>query len=222
MKITHNHRIVLLSANDKKKDLQEVCLWVSKGITEKLSYSYVHDTSLAKKVHLYLLSDEELQENDWALNIYQNRLFKVTKEIFELWEDDTHKIVKKIIASSNEELGLPDFTPDFKQVFCNNSGITEVQVEYERHLVGWDTVYDEQFGECQDPVYQEIIKIDSNNFVFVDKITETQEEKKYWNKDEVMELMRTAWNAKDTEYQKNSERSYHPHFFEWVKNNPLH
>ena len=221
MKITHKHKILGIPFEKELQNSKEVCFWFSK-IDKEVRFSYVNNPKNAKKFHLYLISDAMPNIGEWVINISRDNIFKVAKEHLQFWEDDTHKIVKKIIASTNKELGLPDFTPDFKQVFCNNSWITEVEVEYENHMISWETVYDEEFGECQDPVYQEIIKIDSNNFVFVDKITETQEEKKFWNKDEVTELMRSAWNAKDTEYQKNSDRSYHPHFFEWVKNNPLH
>lgn len=88
--------------------------------------------------HLYFISDDEIKDRDWC---YDNLLGLVFQfEIGEANSDFIKKHIKKIIATTNEELGYGDEFGGFYQLarpskeflkkFCELNGIWEVEVEY--------------------------------------------------------------------------------------------
>jgi hypothetical protein len=100
------------------------------------------------RFHLYFLSDEEIKEGDW----YIVELVKITGESSgyhveqckiirdKIWVNsesmsslDTRHIknCKKIIASTDKLLKLPEPSERFLKKYCELGGIDEVMVEYE-------------------------------------------------------------------------------------------
>ena len=89
--------------------------------------------------HLYFISDDEIKDRDWC---YDNLLGLVFQ--FEIGEANSNfikKHIKKIIATTNEELGYGDEFGGFYQLarpsneflkkYCELGGIDKVLVEYD-------------------------------------------------------------------------------------------
>jgi len=147
-----------------------------------------------KPQHIYILSDEEIYPDEYFLILHSN---KISKNHY------NHKLIKsggnKIIASTNPELNLPTPSHSFVKKFCELGGIEEVMVEYkEFHPIGSGST----------------LFIKDDNTITIKKVKES------WNEEEVRELMRIAWNAKDIEYQKAG--MFLPeciHFAKWIEQN---
>ena len=173
-------KVVMLPTNEKAKggDLR-----LQNGILFKVSYA--SDSESAQ--HLYFLSDEEIKEGDWWIDLLENRIFQVTEEDVIVAKADglPHNGFKKIIATTDKSLvvskdtgivgieyNLPQPSEGFILKFADsyNSGkpITEVDVEYISNL--------EQIGS-EDDEYFEKLKVDpKDNTITIKKTKDT------WNK----------------------------------------
>lgn len=96
--------------------------------------------------HIYIISDEEIKEEDYAYHQLDGKIIKVTKENI---DGDIRRFgYKKIIASTDKSLGLPDnytldqlnlqipqipesFIKVYIEAYNNGKPITEVDLEYE-------------------------------------------------------------------------------------------
>ena len=110
----------------------------------------IHDEPIEKNQHLYFLSDDEIKEGDY---IYHTQMFnhigftgiaKVGKQringdfiMTSLCGNHTYYTPKepKIIATTNETLGLPRPSNEFLKKYCELGGVNECFVEYEQFLI---------------------------------------------------------------------------------------
>jgi hypothetical protein len=95
-----------------------------------------------KPQHLYFLSDDEIKEEDWCYDTLRNIISKcieiIPKDIkpndylvFEGNMGNPRDTYKKIIATTDESLGLPRPSNEFLKKFCELGGVDKVLVEYE-------------------------------------------------------------------------------------------
>lgn len=125
--------------------------------------------------NLYIVSDEKFNEGDWILA--DNNVIKLNK-------GDNYNMLyhcKKIVASTDKSLNLPEPSPEFIKKFVEeyNKGnlITYVNVDFIFNTTNEDW--------SKRPVQLEGFytpKMDKNNFITITKIKES------WNKDEIKEL----------------------------------
>lgn len=134
-----------------------------------------------KAVNLYVLSDEEIKESDWFINLTNNTINQAINWIYV-------STCKKIIATTDSSLKiiiprhndfdseylLPQPSPQFiaKYIEEHNKGniITEVMVEYEEYCkdisCGKNSCY--LTNKCENLGYK--LKTDSNNCITITKV----------------------------------------------------
>ena len=94
------------------------------------------DEEYYERHHLYILSDEVLKENDWAYNTGIKELIFVDKNQIDFWDGDLQNtFIKKIIATTDEKLGLPLIPFSFLEKFVSLQPISEVEVEYNNNSI---------------------------------------------------------------------------------------
>lgn len=93
--------------------------------------------------HLYFLSDEEIKDGDWFLAFIERKWvlrqclrlssgYIITTEHSQINSLDC----KKIIATTDPELGLPRPSNEFLKKYCELGGIDKVLVEYDKIQTG--------------------------------------------------------------------------------------
>lgn len=140
--------------------------------------------------HLYIISDDEIKEGDWFINLFNNVIVQADNWIYV-------STCKKIIATTNTSLtedkrtyisGLmdkPNILPQPSQQFIEkyiesyNRGdvITDVLVEYETNYLKWKTSELEKLEDTNK------LKINSNNTITIKKL------KNSWSREEVINLV---------------------------------
>ena len=139
------NRVIMLPTNEKAKigDIIQCNNPHKSRIAwkNKLGICSFHDDENVitewQPIHLHIISNEEINEGDWALNP-RNPNGDIVKcnesnclSIQEHW--------RKIIATTDKSLGLPEPSQSFiqKYIFKNNEGneIKKVMVEYEPDYV---------------------------------------------------------------------------------------
>lgn len=182
-------RVVMLSTNEKASLL----LGTSKGGLLIKSNRGVSNSAHLKNQHLYLLSDDEINEGDWFLE----KGLRIS--VFPNYLTDTNEC-KKIIATTDKNLMwldkseknpdlaringlwkcLPQPSESFLQKFIyaynNGDPITEVMVEY-KHL------------QSTTGLNEEWLKVNSSdNTITIRKMKDS------WTREEVINLCREAIN----------------------------
>lgn len=88
---------------------------------------------LSDSQHLYITSYDEIKEGDWYYSNMRTKEYGVhfcdSKRISELC--NKHSECKKIIATTDLNLKLPEIPKSFIEKYCKVDGIDEVIVEYE-------------------------------------------------------------------------------------------
>jgi len=195
-------------------------LWYNKD-TKQLVYNpdyYLDPTHVDIPQHLYLISDDEIRENDWFIkwsggkwNLHQCSEFD-KKLIDELWNETTYK---KVIASTDLlqiTVGkdgddilvdcLPKFSESFIKAYVKANGeIDKVEVEYEQKA---DMVIGQKSRGITNLHWA--LKLTPNNEVIISMV-----EEKMYNKDEVVELLMKA--SKDRAIQ------HREGFNKWIEEN---
>jgi hypothetical protein len=137
-------KVELLPTNDKTR--------IHKDKEGKLSYSlgaYSKDNfNFHSYQYLYILSDDEIKEGDYRLDIFINNPKPIKAD-----KNYKDSFTKKIIATTNPDLikeGVASIDDDFIKEYCNNP-IEEVLVEYanyyiyrERVLINNNGVYEKE------------------------------------------------------------------------------
>jgi len=149
--------------------------------------------------HLYITSDDEIKESDWVYNKVQKTVFKADASFMKLIGNSlstNHKIIattdKSLLSSnsiphprggnSKQMVGtLPQPSQAFIEKYCKEGDIDEVLVEYERIDTYHKTLDGSSWGKL-------IPKVDSHNTITIHSI------KNSWNREEVIELCKTAAN----------------------------
>ncbi len=179
------------------------------GITGKLDgLPFLKENKSDFYCDLYIISDDEIKEGDWCLNISKNIIYQKDKLPMDImW--------KKIIATTDTSLTLSSTTnyngksiifdnyiklPQPSQQFItkyieeyNKSNIiTDVLVEYENKFDGKEYV-DDQDAYGYDK-FKQVLKINSkDNTITIKKL------KNSWNREEVIKLLKSITY---TEFQK--------------------
>ena len=116
--------------------------------------------------HLYFTTDEEIKEGDWYFDGIDlvHKKSKYNKDLV-----DGNKQTKKIVATTDKSLGLPEPSQAFIQKYCELGGIDEVDIE----LKSSDLDY--FFGDLKvDPIH---------NTVTIHSIKDS------WSREEMFQLM---------------------------------
>ena len=209
-------KAVMLPTNKKANDSS--CMALDTQLNKLLSakeYLVTHFNSndRFKTQHLYILSDEEIKVGDWYFDECLDKPRKCITDNKEYWA--VRKNYKKIIATTDKSLELPEPPPEFIDKFIReyNKGnvIQNVMVEYDAYNRSTTWEYDES----------EIIelKVDKNNYITITR------EKESWSREEVIEFVYKVLKAAGKEIKAEMvDISTHPHIIftgvdEWIEEN---
>ena len=144
--------------------------------------------------HLYILSDEKIEEGDWYYHPFLKRIVKASHVI------DYREHRTKIIASTDESLrfnpnvpnfllgneSLPqpsqEFIEAYVKAYNEGNSITEFMVEYEEYMTdGWVPTYNNpDNSNCESPAELDYkLKVKSDNTISIRKIKDS------WSREEV-------------------------------------
>lgn len=158
-------------------------------VTEKRALAYARSLNFPKQ-HLYILSDEEIQEGDWCIANYYNEDFYLVQaknialgnvehgqQLMFPFNSMTHEVrfCKKIIATTDTSLGLPQpsqsFINRYIEEYNKGSVIEDVLVEYSNEWIGKEYV-DEQDAYGYDK-FELQLKVDSDNTITIKKVKDS-------------------------------------------------
>lgn len=173
---------------------------------KRISNSYIAQ-------HLYITSDDKIEDSDWCINLAHNILVKPTDLE---WANSNKDNLKKVVATTNVELGYGDnvgfwkslpqppqqFIEQYIEYYNKGEVITDALVEYETYQ---DTI------NYHKDIWKNFERIKINpkdNTITIKKV------KTNWNREEIIEF-----GEKIREYCKNGYRSdsLHKVFYEWDK-----
>ena len=86
--------------------------------------------------HLYITSDDKIEVGDWYIDTQTNTVYRCDSHKESLSTDDFDEF-KKIIATTDSKLKLPQPSQSFLEEYCRKGGIDEVDVEYDYGMVAW-------------------------------------------------------------------------------------
>ena len=133
------HQVYTLPTEDKTSNI-----WFDND-TGKLLYDPVGVMNCIPQ-HLYFTNDEEIKEGDWFINTNFQKIYQANSENSKnIIEFGPHPEIRKIISSTDPKLciectykgddkckSLPQPSEAFIKAYCEQGGIDEVDVEYER------------------------------------------------------------------------------------------
>lgn len=133
--------------------------------------------------NLYILSDEEIKEGGWVL-LPNGDINKMSPTDMIHYLDSQSKATKKIIASTDKTLNLPEpsnsFIQKYIEAYNKKEKITKVMVEYESICT---------LLPCNihpNGLFEERLKVDKNNQITITKVKDS------WTREEVIEILRNA------------------------------
>jgi len=137
--------------------------------------------------HLYILSDEEIKEGDWSIDILNNIVEKTNKATVDMLNSGMlHNGNSKIIATTDLSLKLPKIPQHFIDKYIieynKDNKIEEVMIGYNQYGAEIGTQYLTMSDEELNP-----IKISNNNNISIKLIKDS------WNRKEVLKLLHSAW-----------------------------
>lgn len=193
MNLKKKIEVVMLPAD--RQDLSNIGMYID---TIKLVYND-HKTDIDRGVpqHLYFLSDEIFKYGD-KHGYYYDHILSYKLEYF---DGENGVGYKKIIASTNKSLKLPQPSPAFIQKYIEewNKGnkIQYVMVDYEEIQGNCDCYYTKlckapehiKTGElCRDEKHFKL-KVDKNNNITVTKVKDS------WSREEVKQLIEKSFTG---------------------------
>lgn len=145
-----------------------------------------------KPQHLYITSDDEIKEDDWfivnniikkCVDIKSNK--NITWVIDELGNEDIIKFCKKIIATTDTSLNLPQPSQQFIEKYIESYNkseiITDVLVEYEEINIGPDLKQNLRYYPDN---FELKLKINpKDNTITIKKLKDN------WNREEIINLL---------------------------------
>lgn len=152
-------------------------------------------------IHLYILSDEKINEGDWCMcddrmSIYEDPKYFVgkCKSIFNGWihvidgQGENPDWTKKIIASTDKNLNLPEPSPQFVEKYVEEYNkrnfIDNVDVLFQTDWNPETIMCMEGYGDNPDKhPYVPKPKVDKNNYITITKIKDS------WSKDELTQII---------------------------------
>lgn len=186
---------------------------ICKGITTNRLYLYNNGYNLQINCqHLYFLSDEKIKEGDWYLTFQNGSVIGEPRKCEDSSYDFTN--CKKIIATTDESLNLPQPSQSFLQKYVKeyNKGniITKVMVEYEM-------MYRDMTGEHKALMLTgtEYSKLKINS---IDNTITIRPIKTSWTREEVIEFAKKY--AKMVQEKPIQMNAYKPiHNMKWIEEN---
>lgn len=169
-------KVVILPTEKKSGTIKiENLLFTDKGLNfEKQIYQ-----------HFYIISlEEEIKEGDWYIrmdNSYQGRINpKLLQKSFEKAKDSDIYFERKVIASTDLSLNLPQPSQSFIEEYITNKGnlITDVMVEYEESCCDIKVNGGLYSPDC---CHKHILclKINSDNIITIKRVKDS------WSREEV-------------------------------------
>ena len=123
--------------------------------------------------NLYIISDNEIKLFDWVYNNKENIVEQITSKtqlIFVLEENKENQTFKKIIATTDASLGLPQLSQQFIEKYIEeynkSQQITECLVEYEE-------IYPKHFTYNPNENIITRLKVDKNNTITIKKVKDS-------------------------------------------------
>lgn len=190
-------QVVMFPTNEKANILKRnnyltvhCANWEPKGLLET-GWNYQH---------LYFLSDEKIKEGDWCI---QNGawLCKITCN-----RDLSQSNLKKIIASTNKSLNLPQPPPAFVKVFIEewNKG----------NKIKWVMVNYEELKDEAWKTYLIRLKVDKNNDITITKVKDS------WSREEVRNIAYAMYcMGRDDLVETKEQGKYVDNFNKWIEEN---
>lgn len=193
------HPIVMLSTN-KASNLMLCGNDLLCCPTTQDNYNFVRTHGNVKEQHLYILSDDEIEEGDWFINLANNTINQATDWIYV-------STCKKIIATTDTSLILHDnsknnkcfgtqlsgkcshvlpliptsFIQYFIEQYNKGNIITHVNIEYEEYTNNTLTGLD-----IDSMIYN--LKINSDNTINIKTIKDS------YSRDEVIKIVKKFFN----------------------------
>ncbi len=184
-------KVVMLSTNEKINIIED------RGKFELIKNAQKANTinSIVKGYHLYIISDDEIKENDWYLGTYMKSsyygLYKCDSKRLEAITKEFKNVAKKVIASTDSSLELPQpskqFIEKYIEEYNKDNIITDILVEYEDIIYNPEKDREYQSNDrinIEDCDKQTRLKINpKDNTITIKKI------KEIYTKDEVIRLL---------------------------------
>lgn len=128
--------------------------------------------------HLFITSDEEIKEGDWFIN--EHGQFSICSKHLENWLKNNQSSLKKIIATTDTSLNLPQIPQQFIEKYIEeyNKGnvIDKVEVEYNLIEEPGNTPNDRKYDEL-------ILKVSPDNTINIKPIKDN------WSREEVIKIL---------------------------------
>ena len=145
----NNANVVMLPNNQKTNGM--ICKDITgqdKIIAIKTKYLMEHEDYIGH--HLYIISDDEIKEGDWFVNIRKNTIHLCNGVNNNICSGQNHGEYhgkfecKKIISTTDKSLELPQppqqFIEEYIEEYNQENIITDVLVEYENKFYGKECV----------------------------------------------------------------------------------
>ena len=171
MNLKKKCKVVLLPTTDESSCIS------SEQMKGKIFYKTPMFTQ--KLFHLYILSDDKIEEGDSYFTILDGlsigyNLYGVFRGYDTYNKTDTlPKNVKKIISSTDPSLNLPQPSPQFIQKYCDeynkDNQIVEIMVEY---IKKYNQPVTKNYEKTGDLFITEEPKVDKNNYITITKLKE--------------------------------------------------
>ena len=203
---------VVMLSSDKKSDLRVVRGYDGNPLCYDLLMDSVqlhnNRNSTISYQHLYITSNEEIKESDHYLKPNDNSVWIRSKNSNIITIGS-----KKIIATTDESLGLPQLSQQFIEKYIEeynkgniiSEGLVEVEVDLENYN-NWEPPF--PYKSLDEQVFYKL-KLDSQNTITIRKIKDS------WNREEVIDLCRSAYL-----YGEQGALKLHNGVFkEWLKEN---
>lgn len=156
-------QIIMLSVNEKAIGSEFTIGKRIKTIEktpDKLVYGCALSDITFQRQHLYIISNDEIKEEDFFMSAFMSYSLHNVKEGYAEYPDTTN--CKKIIATTDKTLGLPQIPKEFIEAYIlsYNMGsmntITEIMVEYEE-IISYSSKKVDHYK----------LKIDENNCISI-------------------------------------------------------
>lgn len=154
-----------------------------------------------KPQHLYIISDDEIKNDDWWMYIDLQGTPMFPNQDEEIFKHD--KLDKKIIAST-DNLNLPQpsqsFITKYIEEYNKGNKIEDVLVEYEEYITdGWVPTYNNPDNHNLEQSAELDIRLKiKDNTITIKKVKES------WNKEEISSIIRRFENQLCITFQKDS------------------
>lgn len=218
-------KVVMVSTNDKSP----------LGFTHTYQRLTLNsNNTLSQYKHLYILSDEEIQEGDWCIANYYNEDFYLVQaknialgnvehgqQLMFPFNSMTHEVrfCKKIIATTDTSLGLPQpsqsFINRYIEEYNKGSVIEDVLVEYSNEWAGKRYIDDmDAYGYDK---FELQLKVDSDNTITIKKIKDSYSREELDNI--LNEVLNLGMTVRQNQLSGHEERSGNEILEMWKQEN---